>query len=256
MARRRWTYGWTLVLAATLALTGCSTGAVQQASPLATIPATATSTATDTTAAATATTRDISGTAVLLGDSQSGGAAGVAASHTWVNLGLQAQGYTVDTVAAGGTGFVAHSGKAPNYLDAVESGKAVLPQGDPGLMVIQGGGNDAALGATDAAILANATRLLKTLRARYPDSKFLLIGTLAKGSANGGGRRTEVDTLLAGFAQRNELPFIGAGDWLSKYHLTHQLADKVHLTASGHVKLAKVLAARLKAMGLQAPAPQ
>jgi acyl-CoA thioesterase-1 len=122
-------------------------------------------------------------------------------------------------------------------------------------VVVEGGGNDAGTGAKDAQILANAARLLKDLKASYPTSRFLLIGTLAKGAAYGGGRRTQVDSLLAGFAARNGLAFVSTGDWLTRYAVTGKMADGVHLAAAGHQILTSALVAQLKALGLDGPAP-
>jgi len=196
----------------------------------------------------------IARSAVLIGDSQSGGASGVKASDTWVGLGLAARGYKVSMIAVGGTGFVSNTSAWPNYPDAVESGKAVLPFGNPALVVVQGGGNDASRGVPDAEILTNAARLLKDLKVTYPRSKILFIGTLAKGSADGGGRRTQVDTLLAGFAHSNGLNFVSAGDWVTRYGVSGKMADGVHLTGEGHKVLAGVLSDKLKSMGLNGPA--
>lgn len=192
-------------------------------------------------------------TAVLIGDSQSSGAAGVKSEQSWVVRGLAERGYTVDFVGGGGTGFTAASGIRGNYLDALDSGQMLLPYGTPALVVIQGGGNDAARGASDAQILANAEQLLRELKASYPQANFLLIGTLARGGKDGG-RRTQVDTLLAGFAKRNGVPFVSTGDWITRYGVGNKMADGVHLTADGHGTLSKVLSARLKDMNLQGPA--
>lgn len=189
-------------------------------------------------------------TAVLMGDSQAAGAAGISGAHTWVAAGLGSRGYKVDFVGAGGTGFVTASVIHANYPDAVESGAVTLPYGNPALVVVQGGGNDAAKGATDAQILANAERLLRDLKASYPRSDFLIIGTLSSGA---GGRRAEVDALLAGFAQGNGLAFISAGDWISRYGLADKMADGVHLNASGHQVLTGVLAEKLSELNLEAP---
>lgn len=191
----------------------------------------------------------IAQTAVLFGDSQAGGAAGVHGVDTWVETALRQRGYKVYFVGAGGTGFVAHSPTAANYPDVVERGKPMLPSGNPALVVVQGGGNDATQGAGNAQILANATRLLADLKATYPASKMVMIGTLARGAAAGGGRRTQIDTLLAGFAERHSLAFISAGDWLTRYRLTGMMADGVHLTPAGHKVLTGVLAGKLKDLG-------
>lgn len=191
--------------------------------------------------------------AVLIGDSQSGGAAGVKGSDTWVAQGLTARGYSVRFLGAGGTGFAASTPWASNYSDAVHNGQVVLPHGNPALVVVQGGGNDAAQGIPDERILAGAARLLGQLKASYPDAEFLFIGTLATGSHHDGGRRTQVDALLAGFAYRNGVRFISAGDWLTRYGVTAKMADHVHLTRGGHQVLATVLASKLQDMGLQGP---
>lgn len=196
---------------------------------------------------------DIARSVVLIGDSQSSGAAGVAGTDTWVQLGLAARGYKVRFLGGAGVGFAAKTAQIPSYPDAVESGRVLLPFGNPALVVVQGGGNDASQQVPDAKILANAARLLKDLKTSYPNSEFLFIGTLAKGQLNGGGRRTQVDALLAGFAKRNGVRFISAGDWLTRYGVTGQLADGVHLTAGGHGELAKALAGSLKARGIQGP---
>lgn len=195
---------------------------------------------------------NIARTAVLIGDSQSAGAAGVSAADTWVERGLTASGYTVKFVGAPGIGFTRGYARFGSYPDALDNGQMVLPYGIPALVVVQGGGNDASAGATDAEILANAGRLLRGLEASYPNSPYLFIGTLARGG-KAGGRRTEVDTLMAGFAQRNGAYFISAGDWLTRYGLSNKMADSVHLTLEGHQELSKVLASRLKDLKLQGP---
>ena len=60
------------------------------------------------------------------------------------------------------------NGKTGNYIDALQRGDWKLPYGTPALVVIEGGGNDAARGATDAQIVANADRLIASIQQRYP----------------------------------------------------------------------------------------
>ncbi|HAG60759.1 MAG TPA: GDSL family lipase, partial [Arthrobacter bacterium] len=152
---------------------------------------------------------DMRHTALLIGDSQSEPADG------WPRLGLAAVGYKVHFCGLGGTGFVAANGKTGNYIDALERGDWKLPYGTPALIVIQGGGNDAAQGATDAQIVANADRLIGALQDRYPGARMAMIGTLARGANYGGGRRTQVDALIGAVAARHGLPYVGVGDWLT-----------------------------------------
>ena len=99
-------------------------------------------------------------------------------------------------------------GKTGNYIDALQRGDWQLPYGSPALVVIQGGGNDAARGATDSQIVANAERLISSLKQRYPGAKFAMIGTLARGVNYGGGRRSQVDALLGTVAAKHSIPFV------------------------------------------------
>ncbi|GAC1377393.1 MAG: hypothetical protein NVSMB43_18500 [Pseudarthrobacter sp.] len=188
---------------------------------------------------------DMRHTALLIGDSQSEPADG------WPRLGLAAVGYKVHFCGLGGTGFVAANGKTGNYIDALERGDWKLPYGTPALIVIQGGGNDAAHGATDAQIVANADRLIGALRDRYPGTRLAMIGTLARGGNYGGGRRAQVDALLGTLAAKHGIPFVGVGDWLTKYNLTNNMADAVHMNAAGRKTLGALLGESLRKLGLQ-----
>ena len=187
---------------------------------------------------------EISGTVLLIGDSQSEPVDG------WPRLGLAAAGYKVYFCGRGGTGFVASNGATGNYIDALLRGDWLLPSGTPALIVIQGGGNDAAGGASDRQIAANAERLIAELRERYPGTRMAMIGTLARGEAHGGGRRTEVDAVLGSVAASHALPFVSVGDWLTRYSLVKDLADSVHMNPAGRQKLGTLLEGRLRVLGL------
>lgn len=197
----------------------------------------------------------INETAVLVGDSQAAGAAGVAGPDTWPQSALRKAGYRVSFSGGRGTGYVAASRTTGNYVDALERGDWYLPYGDPPLVVLEGGGNDASRGATDERIVANAGRLLAAMRKSYPRARFLMVGTLARGSNNDGGRRSQVDALLGTFARRWNVPFISLGDWLTRYELTGMMADRVHLTAEGHRRMAERFLAELTRMHLTAEDP-
>lgn len=189
---------------------------------------------------------DVRHTAVLIGDSQA------MPKDSWPQQGIAALGYKLLVVGMGGTGFVAANGKTGNYIDALQRGDWILPYGDPPLIVVQGGGNDASQKATDAQITSNAERLLAALKKRYPGAAVAMIGTLARGADNGGGRRTEVDALLGRIAAKHGIPFVSTGDWLTRYNAVGDLQDGVHLKPSGHAKLGGVLAKELGALGLTA----
>ncbi|WP_285244284.1 SGNH/GDSL hydrolase family protein [Pseudarthrobacter sp. fls2-241-R2A-127] len=187
---------------------------------------------------------DISRTVLLIGDSQSEPLDG------WPRLGLAAAGYDVYFCGRGGTGYVAANGATGNYVDAMERGDWLLPAGTPALIVIEGGGNDAATGATDAQIVRNAERLIADLKTRYPATRVAMIGTLARGANDGGGRRSEVDTLVGSVAAAHGLSFVSAGDWLTRYGLAKDLADAVHMNAAGRVALGGILERRLRELKL------
>ncbi|SDK55683.1 acyl-CoA thioesterase-1 [Arthrobacter sp. ov407] len=188
--------------------------------------------------------KDTSNIAVLIGDSQS------EPSFGWPRQGLAAAGYNVFFCGRGGTGYVASNGLTGNYIDALQRGDWKLPYGTPPLVVIEGGGNDAARGASNAQIVANAERLIASIQQRYPAARVLMVGTLARGAHYGGGRRSEVDTLLGQVADRHGLTFVSAGDWLTRYNLTGSMADGVHLNRQGHAALGAVFGQRLESMGL------
>ncbi|WP_461857434.1 SGNH/GDSL hydrolase family protein [Arthrobacter sp. C152] len=188
---------------------------------------------------------DIGRTVLLIGDSQSEPADG------WPRLGLAAAGYNVYFCGRGGTGYVAANGATGNYIDALERGDWLLPSGTPALIVVEGGGNDAASGATDARIAGNAERLIAELQGRYPETRVAMIGTLARGKDDGGGRRSEVDALLGSVAAVHGLPFVPVGDWLTRYGLAKDLADSVHMNTAGRRALGGLLERRLRELGLE-----
>lgn len=187
---------------------------------------------------------DISRTVLLIGDSQAEPVDG------WPRLGLAAAGYNVYFCGRGGTGYVAANGATGNYIDALQRGDWQLPSGTPALVVIEGGGNDAGSGASNAQIAGNAGRLIAELRARYPGTRIAMIGTLARGEHDGGARRSEVDALLGTVASANGLAFVSVGDWLTRYGLAKDLADAVHMNTEGRRALGGILERRLRELGL------
>ena len=187
---------------------------------------------------------DIEHTAVLIGDSQS------EPEGSWPRLALGRLGYDVVFCGGGGTGFVASNGVRGNYIDALENGDWHLPYGSPPVVVIEGGGNDATRGASDIEIAENAERLIGAVEHRYPGADVVMVGTLARGAQAGGGRRTEVDSLLGAVAKEYGLSFVSVGDWLTRYGLAEHLADDRHLDPEGHEAAAVELEKRFEALGL------
>jgi acyl-CoA thioesterase-1 len=183
-------------------------------------------------------------TALLIGDSQS------EPDRSWPRRALAGIGYDVFFCGKGGTGYVASNGTTGNYIDALQRGDWHLPYGFPPLVVIEGGGNDAKQGASDDQIVANAERLIKTIKQRYPGATLAMVGTLSKSADHGAGRRIEVDALLGTVAADLGIPFVSVGAWLTRYGLESELADSVHMNDTGHRALGSLLASRLAALGL------
>jgi acyl-CoA thioesterase-1 len=196
-------------------------------------------------------------TAVLIGDSQTFGSGGISGDQTWVQKAFSSLGYRLVVNAVGGIGYVSGTAKDPNYPDALDRGKWSLPKpilpstGSP-LIVVQGGGNDARIGSSNAVILANAARLLDGLRKRYPESKIVLIGVLGKGVTQSP-RRAQVDELLADFAKSRGLLYVSVADWVSRFGMEKNLLDGVHLDATGHRVIGEVLRDRLRDLGVTGP---
>lgn len=190
---------------------------------------------------------DLSWAAVLIGDSQS------EPMDSWVRQGLERAGYSVYFAGSGGTGYSVGITKVHDYADALRLGDWRLPAGTPGLVVVQGGGNDASRNSPDSAIVSGAHTLFAELRPTYPGARIVMVGTLAKSAADGGGRRTEVDALLGRTAVGLDVPFVGCGDWISRYGLAGELADAVHLKPAGKARLVPVFADALAARGLALP---
>jgi len=185
------------------------------------------------------------GTALLVGDSQSGGAAGVPGEDTWPRRGLASLGYSVTWVGAGGTGYAASRPRVANYLQSYRRGVWKLPPFAPELIVLQGGGNDANQRRPLSEVSQNARQLTYLLHHRYPGSRLVMVGVLSRSANDGGGRRLVVDSLLARTAEELKIPFVDAGGWVSTYGLKNDMADGVHLKPSGHQRLTPVFAERL-----------
>ncbi len=135
---------------------------------------------------------------------------------------------------------MAANGKTGNYIDALLSGDWMLPYGHARTDRHPGRRQRRRHGGHGRQIVANADRLIADLKTRYPGARMCLIGTLATRRGNyGGGRRTQVDALLGTVAARHGMPFVGVGDWLTKYGLTKDLADAVHMNAAGRKTLGR-----------------
>lgn len=161
-------------------------------------------------------------TAVVLCDSQCGG-------DGWTERGAREIGFsTVVERAYGGIGYVATGPWSFSMTEAVESGRVLLPAGDPGVVIVTLGGNDAAAGTSDAAIVESVRRLTAAVRLRYPTSPIVVDGVMSRTGVDHD-RRREVDALVTAEAQRMGLAGVSVAGWGDGV----EYVDGVHLTAAG-----------------------
>lgn len=174
--------------------------------------------------------------AVVIGDSQAG-------RDTWVGMGLASLGYKPVILGAGGTGYTKGNGTVDNYPEALEDEEWLLPWGKPGLVLVEGGGNDAH-GAGNIQIRQNALRLIRELKRTYPETRIVVVGVIGDGS----GRRAQIDDLLGRTAVEQDLDFLSPKDWWKRYSLRGKLEDGVHFGKAGHAAAAPHFARELRAL--------
>ncbi|MGP0221748.1 GDSL-type esterase/lipase family protein [Paenarthrobacter sp. NCHU4564] len=180
-------------------------------------------------------------TVVFLGDSQLD-------LDSWGEQGARAAGYPRQVVRSiGGLGYVSGSPAVGggSATDAMLADRILLPQGNPGLVVVNLGGNDARIGATDAAILSQANRLWDELRRKYPRSTILVNGVLSRYDA-GHAQRRWVDGLVTREAAVRGWPRISMAGTATIAGANGNYLDDVHLTQAGHNKVAPLYASALR----------
>lgn len=171
-------------------------------------------------------------TAVILGDSQLD-------MDSWVEQGARAAGYPKQVVRSiGGIGYVSGSPAVGgnSATDAVLQDRLLLPQGNPGLVVVNLGGNDARIMATDAAILSKANKLWDELRRKYPHSTILVNGVLSRYDSLHAQRRW-VDGLVTREAALRGWPRISMAGTASIAGATGDYLDNAHMNQNGHNKV-------------------
>ena len=178
--------------------------------------------------------------AVVIGDSQTG-------PDTWVDQGLKALGYQTILRGAGGTGYTVGNGSVGSYRTALVHQQWLLPWGDPALVVLEGGGNDAGA-STDGQIAQAAADMIDEMRRTYPQSRLVMVGVISSPLTDYGSQRTAVDHLLADTAASKGVQFLSVGDWWDRYSLGTQLADGRHFTDAGQKAAGAVLARELGAL--------
>lgn len=183
-------------------------------------------------------------TVVFLGDSQLAGP-GI---DSWGEQAAQRLGLTGQIEHAfGGLGYVSSNlyagGSAQN---AVVQDRVLLPQGNPGAIILTLGGNDATTGASDAAILAAANNTWDELVRKYPHTKIIVNGVMSRNDASHT-RRRQVDALIVNAAKARGLQTISVAGMASAAGADLDFHDNVHLTQAGHDKVTTSYLPLLKA---------
>ncbi len=173
------------------------------------------------------------GDALVLGDSQL-----LDGDHdgSWVSRSIRALGWTPHYRARGGIGVVADGSKDQygSYLDGVAGGRWVLPAGNPGLVYVQGSGND--VGVAPERLREGTARLLRTLKEAYPNSRIVLSGVISKKGATA---RDRVADTLQQVARAEDVEFVPLRGKITEWHTEEDLVDGKHFSAPvGHEKMA------------------
>ncbi|WP_347108153.1 GDSL-type esterase/lipase family protein [Paenarthrobacter sp. S56] len=177
-------------------------------------------------------------TAVFLGDSQLD-------LDSWAEQGARAAGYPRQVVRSiGGIGYVSGSAVG-SATDAVLNDRILLPQGNPGLVVVNLGGNDARIFATDAAVLSQANKLWDELRRKYPRSTIVINGVLSRYDSSHFQRRW-VDGMLMREAALRGWPHISMAGTATIAGADGNYLDNIHMNQVGHNKVAPLYASALR----------
>ncbi|CAN7234677.1 GDSL-type esterase/lipase family protein [Arthrobacter sp. LjRoot78] len=182
-----------------------------------------------------------SSSAVIIGDSQLD-------LDSWGEQGARLAGYSHQIMRGyGGMGYVATNRAAGgSALHGLISDTILLPQGEPGLVIVTLGGNDARIGATDAQILESANSTWDELKRKYPRSTIIINGVLSRDDYSHAQRRW-VDGLLMHAAAARGLKRISLAGTASVAGAASNYQDANHLTQAGHNKVAPLYAEALRA---------
>lgn len=178
-------------------------------------------------------------TAVLLCDSQCSG-------DSWVDQGARGAGFSnIAKFGYPGSGYLAPiSGLGVGVVEAVARNLLLLPDGDPGVVIITLGGNDAGQRKSAAEVTAAEQQLIDLLRQTYPNTPIVVDGVMSRNDAAHAARRA-MDATVTAQAQRLGVHAISVAGWVSTYSAPQ--VDGLHLTPAGHAKIGPHLADALRA---------
>jgi hypothetical protein len=177
--------------------------------------------------------------ALLLGDSLSAGKGNSRGTATAVELAAKALGWRSFLLAEPGTGYTTSTSYA-DRLAAVTN--------PPDILVLEGGASD-----TDAStdrLTAAVTSLLDDVKRRFPDTRVVVLGTVAMDQPPDPGL-VRVDRTLAAVARAKGVLFVDPMPWITSDNSEKYLARTgFYPNAAGHRYLGSRLAAAFRALDL------
>ncbi|WP_236602700.1 GDSL-type esterase/lipase family protein [Microbacterium sp. 8M] len=178
-------------------------------------------------------------TAVLLCDSQCDG-------DSWIEQGARGAGFpNIVKLGFGGSGYLAPiRGLGAGFAESVASNRLLLPDGDPGVVIVTLGGNDAAQQRATVEVAAAEEQLIGALRTIYPHAAIVVDGVMSRNDAAHAARRA-MDAAVTERARRLGVHAISVAGWVSDYAAPQ--ADNVHLTPAGHDRIGPHYADALRA---------
>jgi hypothetical protein len=182
------------------------------------------------------------GDALVIGDSQLGeGDHGA----SWVAQAIRRNGYAPHYEARPGIGVAADASRDRfgSYYQGVVEGRWILPGGDPGIVYVQGSGNDS-YGTSPAEVRDKMTRTVQRLKEVYPGSRIVMTGLISRQGATG---RDRVSDVLEQVAREQGALFVPLKGKVTEWGAAPFLRDGLHFRApEGHDYMAERYAPYLK----------
>ncbi|REE96499.1 SGNH/GDSL hydrolase family protein [Thermomonospora umbrina] len=193
----------------------------------------------------------------VLGDSYTAGIRAVPAEQTYAAETARRLGWQVVIAGHSGTGFVTRGRVGMDFGALFEAQLSWRPA--PDLIVISGGHNDQHT-RTLPQVGAAADRLLRAVKAHWPETHVVLMGPLWGGTPPPAALR--VRDALRGTARGLRVPFVDplVEPWITGHFKKNGnarrfvMSDGTHFNAAGHRHVAERFVAELRRLGLERPA--
>jgi acyl-CoA thioesterase-1 len=183
---------------------------------------------------------------MVLGDSFTMGWGPVRHWRSYAGVTARRLGWQLVTAGASGTGYVNKGRVGRTFHDSFMRELSWRPE--PDMLIVSGGHNDRR--TLPATVRQAAIDLVETARARWPNTRIVLVGPIWMERAPRWAY--DVRDSIAGAATLTGVTFLDplARRWVFDDRESVVLRDGVHPTAAGHARLARWLVEELEANGL------